>query len=360
MSNIKDEVVLLSKNSGEEIINSVYRFINENGEVVYIGKAKNLKNRLNNHKHLSGECYSETVEIHYTVFNTVDDMDLAERYLISKLKPKYNEIYKKKQITITIDDFEGLTWYKYDDSKALNEEDDFSSLTLDEKKVLLKEIENKKKINKLIQELEDVESKKKELDIEIKTLRKIDNFDGIEDIINDKYFERENLNKKERRVKKSLMQYKIGHENFESLPHWKQELYSEYLSTDREYIIKSKLDEISKTIFEYMSVVIDREGSFEVSMIYFEISKYFATVGGYGDTWLKIIDENVFDRNPMLSQREVEGVQQYCETVYRKSLLKLQVERNRRVCEEVIFKKKPVFFTSEVEIEQPILIVKFK
>ena len=109
---MKKEIVALCKSNGEEIRNSVYRFINKEREIIYVGKAKNLRSRLRGHSHLSSECYEETEEIHYTTFETEDDMDLAERYLISKIKPKYNEVFKKKEITVEIEEFEFLTWYK--------------------------------------------------------------------------------------------------------------------------------------------------------------------------------------------------------------------------------------------------------
>ena len=37
--------------------NCIYRFLNKNKEVIYVGKAKDLNKRLSTHKHLDIECY---------------------------------------------------------------------------------------------------------------------------------------------------------------------------------------------------------------------------------------------------------------------------------------------------------------
>ena len=78
-----------------EIENCVYRFLNKNNEIIYIGKATELIYRLKNHRHLGKKCYSEIKNIEYIQFKTKGDMELAEIYFISKYKPKYNEVYDK-------------------------------------------------------------------------------------------------------------------------------------------------------------------------------------------------------------------------------------------------------------------------
>lgn len=94
--------------------NCVYRFLNKDDEVIYIGKAKNLKNRLHNHKHLPKECYEERVTIEYIEFKTEDDMDFAERYFIPKYKPKYNYIYATRDLSVVVRDFDKQQWKLYD------------------------------------------------------------------------------------------------------------------------------------------------------------------------------------------------------------------------------------------------------
>ena len=45
----------------------IYRFLNNKEEIIYIGKAKKLKERMNNHTHLPKECYDETIEIYESI-----------------------------------------------------------------------------------------------------------------------------------------------------------------------------------------------------------------------------------------------------------------------------------------------------
>ena len=101
------------KVNSKRITNCVYRFLDSNGNVIYIGQAQDLKNRLGSHTHLPKECYSERKSIEYTTFSTKDEMDLAERYYIPKIKPKYNVDLKEKEIAFNIDIFDNAKWYKY-------------------------------------------------------------------------------------------------------------------------------------------------------------------------------------------------------------------------------------------------------
>lgn len=92
--------------------NCIYKFIGENREILYIGKAHNLKHRLNTHTHLPSECYEKTKKIEYYSFNTKGDMDLAEIYYISKYKPVYNDV-SKYDISIDIKEFDELKFETY-------------------------------------------------------------------------------------------------------------------------------------------------------------------------------------------------------------------------------------------------------
>lgn len=86
--------------------NCVYKFINKNNEVIYIGKAKNLESRMNNHNHLNPNCYKELDCITYAIFNSEDEMDFAERYYIQKMNPKYNTFLSGKTISFTCDELD--------------------------------------------------------------------------------------------------------------------------------------------------------------------------------------------------------------------------------------------------------------
>lgn len=97
-----------------EISNCIYRFINKAGEIIYIGKAVNLKNRISNHNHLDERCYLELDKIEYTCFPTEDIMDWAERYYIPKNKPKYNVVMKQRSFEgFYIEELERREWNVY-------------------------------------------------------------------------------------------------------------------------------------------------------------------------------------------------------------------------------------------------------
>ena len=55
--------------------NCVYKFINKYSEIIYIGKSKRLKSRINNHKHLGINCYKELDCITYAAFDSEHEMD---------------------------------------------------------------------------------------------------------------------------------------------------------------------------------------------------------------------------------------------------------------------------------------------
>ncbi|MGI9392071.1 MAG: GIY-YIG nuclease family protein [Parvibaculales bacterium] len=74
----------------------VYRMLDKNGDVIYIGKAKNLKNRIKNYTRLEGHPKRIARMIYAThdmEFITTDDENealLLEASLIKKLRPPYN------------------------------------------------------------------------------------------------------------------------------------------------------------------------------------------------------------------------------------------------------------------------------
>jgi len=75
----------------------VYRFLNSNGKVIYVGKAKNLKNRVSNYFNKSGLPNRKTLRmvweistIECTVVNSEFDALLLENNLIKKHQPRYN------------------------------------------------------------------------------------------------------------------------------------------------------------------------------------------------------------------------------------------------------------------------------
>lgn len=78
----------------------IYQYLNAEGTIIYVGKAKNLKRRVSsyfNREHLSGKTrllVSKIADIRYIVVNTEEDALLLENNLIKKYKPRYNVLLK--------------------------------------------------------------------------------------------------------------------------------------------------------------------------------------------------------------------------------------------------------------------------
>lgn len=77
-----------------------YQYYDEHGTIIYVGKAKNLKNRVSSYFHKEVDRFktkvlvSKIFNISYTVVNTEEDALLLENNLIKKYKPKYNILLK--------------------------------------------------------------------------------------------------------------------------------------------------------------------------------------------------------------------------------------------------------------------------
>lgn len=77
-----------------------YQYYDENGKIIYVGKAKNLKNRVSSYFHTEVDRYKTKVlvskiwDISYTVVNTEEDALLLENSLIKKYNPRYNVLLK--------------------------------------------------------------------------------------------------------------------------------------------------------------------------------------------------------------------------------------------------------------------------
>jgi len=73
----------------------VYQYYDKNGRLLYVGKAKNLKNRVKSYfgSNLSlriKKMISQTVSMNYIVVNSEHDALILENSLIKQLNPKYN------------------------------------------------------------------------------------------------------------------------------------------------------------------------------------------------------------------------------------------------------------------------------
>jgi len=92
---IKDLIFNLPDNPG------IYKFFDEEGELIYVGKAKNIKKRVSNYfnklSHLDNKTrrlVSQIRKIEFTIVNTEFDALLLENNLIKSHQPKYNILLK--------------------------------------------------------------------------------------------------------------------------------------------------------------------------------------------------------------------------------------------------------------------------
>jgi len=87
---IKKELTLIPKLPG------VYRMLNDKGDILYVGKAKNLPNRLKsyiaekNHIIRTERMLSQTRKLEITTTSNESEALLLEANLIKKHKPKFN------------------------------------------------------------------------------------------------------------------------------------------------------------------------------------------------------------------------------------------------------------------------------
>ena len=78
----------------------IYQYLNVEGTIIYVGKAKNLKRRVSsyfNREHPNGKTrvlVSKIADIRYIVVKTEEDALLLENNLIKKYRPRYNVLLK--------------------------------------------------------------------------------------------------------------------------------------------------------------------------------------------------------------------------------------------------------------------------
>ena len=94
METIEQQLKLIPENSGS------YQFFDKNDEIIYVGKAKNLKRRVSsyfvkNHANVKVRVMVPQIKkIQYIITNTEVEALILESHLIKKYKPKYNILLK--------------------------------------------------------------------------------------------------------------------------------------------------------------------------------------------------------------------------------------------------------------------------
>ena len=83
----------------------IYRFIDSNKRILYVGKTNNLDKRFVQHfrknGHLPKECYGSVWKIEYIKVDSELNALLLETYYINKYRPKYNKLNKTYRATST-------------------------------------------------------------------------------------------------------------------------------------------------------------------------------------------------------------------------------------------------------------------
>lgn len=84
-----------------------YRFVNNDSEIIYVGKTGDLKQRLERHQSKNDRKYQEMKYVEYIETQKAIDAFILETYYINKYLPKYNNNWQKKDGTsLKIDDYQ--------------------------------------------------------------------------------------------------------------------------------------------------------------------------------------------------------------------------------------------------------------
>ncbi len=108
-----------NKKQNKQFKHCCYRFLDKHGNLLYIGRAKDVRDRMKSHEHLGEECYQQISKIQFVSFDNEDDLDIAERYYISKLKPIYNKEFKNKHFSFNLEELDKKQWTTWEQGLEL-------------------------------------------------------------------------------------------------------------------------------------------------------------------------------------------------------------------------------------------------
>lgn len=100
----------------------VYRFINTNNEVIYVGKTNSIETRMYQHKTNKMPFWKEWQRIEYVEFENEKDQLLYEILMINKFNPKYNT-KDKFGASLDINDMHENDWKLFDEIRLLSDEE---------------------------------------------------------------------------------------------------------------------------------------------------------------------------------------------------------------------------------------------
>lgn len=112
---IKKEKRKRERGIAMELSYYIYRFLDKDNRVLYIGQTENLKERIKRHKtrQRSETWYDLITTIEFFKTATKPDMDIAEKYLISKIKPIHNIVYVNNDALYNMTELDCVKWTKY-------------------------------------------------------------------------------------------------------------------------------------------------------------------------------------------------------------------------------------------------------
>lgn len=101
-------------------MNYVYKLLDKDGNVLYVGKTNNLKRRLTEHI-ANQEWSSEIDSLYYAICRDDFEQRTYENYYIIKSNPKYNKQDKAFSTHIILPE---LKWQKFEDEKTIEQDEE--------------------------------------------------------------------------------------------------------------------------------------------------------------------------------------------------------------------------------------------
>lgn len=100
----------------------VYRFMNSDNKVIYIGKTNSIETRMYQHKTNKMPFWKEWYKIEYVEFDSENEQLLYEILMINKFNPKYNS-KDKFNATLDINDMRENDWKIYDEIRLYSDDE---------------------------------------------------------------------------------------------------------------------------------------------------------------------------------------------------------------------------------------------
>ena len=326
--------------------NCVYRFLNEANEIIYVGKAKNLKNRLGSHTHLPPECYEERCKVEYVTFETEADMDFAERYYIAKYKPTFNVAMAEREITINTFELDAKVWLLLEENEQVREQTSHAVLLmLYARKIEAMQQEYLQEISKMdvVQELMAEVSED-----EASQLAMLKRMKAQKRRVNE-------LKRKMMQLKKQRLIHQMSETAFEETPDWLKTLYYEYGYLSNPQLLDRKLQELKQSFLMSCLQELEQKGYYETLKLYQAIDRTFQFQASKSPDWLKLLAVETPQGLRIEKARK--------DRIVRNLIQEIEQDLNR-ICkgltQDVLMVKKKLGESSDwedaIEVEQPVLI----